>query len=134
MDFDSSNIFIDFLFFLFIFFAVDSCECSNDFAMSLSLYFNLMWLLILRPLVVLQTLMMSTEADNAPPTYLDFGTHLVLIFASLSIPFSSSAGLRPALNSQDSLSSVNSCCDQSNKSSISEFDPYKSGKRVSERY
>lgn len=133
--FDWSSNLIDLSSLSLKFFTVDSCDCSNDFALSLSLYFNLMWLLILRPLIVLQTLMMSTEADGSPPTYLDFGTHLVLIFASLSIPFSNSGGLRlESFSNQETLSSTNSCCNQSDKSSISEFDPYKTGKRVTDQY
>lgn len=62
--------------------SIQSCKCSDDLLITLSLYFNMMWLLILRPLIVLQTLMMALKTDDGhfssrssvyweePPTYL----------------------------------------------------------------
>ncbi|RWS12843.1 hypothetical protein B4U79_07207 [Dinothrombium tinctorium] len=73
--------------------AEENCKCTPDLLISLCLYFNLMWLLILRPLIVLQTLIINKEWQQSP-TYLDFGTHLVIIFAAVFVPFASNGGLR----------------------------------------
>uniref|UniRef100_T1KAY7 Uncharacterized protein n=1 Tax=Tetranychus urticae TaxID=32264 RepID=T1KAY7_TETUR len=78
-----------------------NCYCLRDFPVLLSLYFNLMWLIILRPLIILQTLVLAKEGNNflpESPDYLDFGTHLVLIFSSLLVPFSSYGGFRSKIN------------------------------------
>ena len=83
-----------------------NCECSGDLVISLSLYFNLMWLLILRPLIILQTLMMTKDSDLNAPSYLDFGTYLVLIFSALFAPFSNSGGLRDKGSDDDGSTQV----------------------------
>ncbi|RWS29604.1 hypothetical protein B4U80_09127 [Leptotrombidium deliense] len=72
----------------------NECKCPPDLLVSLCLYFNLMWLLILRPLIVLQTLVVNKGLQEQSPTYLDFGAHLVIIFSSVFVPFASNGGLR----------------------------------------
>lgn len=63
-----------------------------------------MWLIILRPLIILQTLILAKEGEtrsSGSPNYLDFGTHLVLIFSSLLVPFSGYGGLRSSTIKDD---------------------------------
>jgi hypothetical protein len=67
-----------------------------------------MWLLLLRPLIVLQTILLrSSSSAPSPAAYVDFGTHFVLVFAALFVPFSANGGFRQAkrLQSIDSIDS-----------------------------
>lgn len=53
----------------------------------MALYYNFIWLVILRPLAILHALYMQTgEWGNA--FYMDFGSHLVLAFSAVFSPFS----------------------------------------------
>jgi len=83
--------------------SIGECKCQHDLLIALSLYFNLMWLLLLRPIIVLQSLYMNKSSYHGPP-YLDFGAHLVLIFASIFVPFSRHGGFRTPKSSSSSSS------------------------------
>ncbi|GFR12000.1 uncharacterized protein TNCT_716851 [Trichonephila clavata] len=53
----------------------------------MALYYNFIWLVVLRPLAILHALYMQTgEWGNA--FYMDFGSHLVLAFSAVFSPFS----------------------------------------------
>lgn len=87
------------------------CDCSGDIILTTCLYFNFIWLLLLRPLVVLRTLMIQSDKmpdsewsvinpllQQSQSVYLDFGSHLVIIIVSIFVPFSTHGGFRTDIN------------------------------------
>ncbi|XP_015930693.1 uncharacterized protein [Parasteatoda tepidariorum] len=67
--------------------AVCQYGCKTNTFVDMALYYNFIWLVILRPLAILHALyMQSGEWGNA--FYMDFGSHLVLAFSAVFSPFS----------------------------------------------
>lgn len=60
--------------------------CKSNTFVDMALYYNFIWLVILRPLAMLHALYMQrSEWGNA--FYMDFGSHLVLAFSAVFSPF-----------------------------------------------
>ncbi|GIX97677.1 uncharacterized protein CEXT_402821 [Caerostris extrusa] len=67
--------------------AVCQYGCKTNTFVDMALYYNFIWLVVLRPLAILHALYMQTgEWGNA--FYMDFGSHLVLAFSAVFSPFS----------------------------------------------
>lgn len=75
----------------------DPCSrsCFRDTLVDMALYYNLIWLLILRPLAVLHALYLQSVpfATTTNASYIDIGSHLVLTFSCVFSPFSPRVGL-----------------------------------------
>lgn len=76
----------------------DTCSrsCSRDTLVDMALYYNLIWLLALRPLAVLHALYLQAGSPTEGATgasYIDIGSHLVLTFSCVFSPFSPRVGL-----------------------------------------
>lgn len=72
----------------------NSCcrDHKNDTFINMSLYYNCIWMVFLRPLAILHAMyLQSKEWESA--YYMDFGTHLVLAFASVFSPLSPRFGI-----------------------------------------
>ncbi|XP_054717036.1 uncharacterized protein LOC129226454 [Uloborus diversus] len=62
--------------------------CRNNTFVDMALYYNFIWLVLLRPLALLHALYMQSGDWEHPCFYMDFGSHLVLAFSAVFSPFS----------------------------------------------
>lgn len=60
--------------------------CKSNTFVDMALYYNFIWLVILRPLAMLHALYMQ-RAEWGNAFYMDFGSHLVLAFSAVFSPF-----------------------------------------------
>ncbi|XP_023223000.1 uncharacterized protein LOC111624402 [Centruroides sculpturatus] len=72
----------------------NSCcrDYKNDTFVNMSLYYNCIWMIFLRPLAILHAMYLQSK-DWESAYYMDFGTHLVLAFASVFSPLSPRFGI-----------------------------------------
>lgn len=60
--------------------------CKSNTFVDMALYYNFIWLVVLRPLAMLHALYMQ-RAEWGNAFYMDFGSHLVLAFSAVFSPF-----------------------------------------------